>query len=67
MSPRSVQYNGRLRTMQMLDIDKSESLVYDVKNNRLYEANLDRSDNEDEFTLLDEQTGEKIFLTRVLS
>jgi hypothetical protein len=49
----------------MLDIDKSESLVYDTKNNRLYEADLDKNDRDDEFTLLDEKTGTKIYLTKV--
>lgn len=48
----------------MLDIDKTESLVYDIKNSRLYEANLDKNSADDEFTLLDEKTGERISLTR---
>lgn len=50
--------------LQMLDIDKSETLVYDTKSNRLYEANLGSNDP-DEFTLVDEKTGNKILLTRV--
>jgi len=56
--------NGRL-SLNMLDIDKSESLIYDAKNNRLYEANMDNKDSGDEFCLYDEKTGEKIFLTKV--
>lgn len=49
----------------MLDIDKSESLVYDAKNNRLYEAELNGKDAGEEFCLFDEKTGEKILLTKV--
>lgn len=58
------QANTKL-SLNMLDIDKSESLVYDEKNNRLYEANLDNKDSGEEFCLYDEKTGEKIFLTKV--
>ena len=46
----------------MLDIDKSETLVYDTKSNRLYEANLGK--DADEFCLYDEKTNEPIFLTK---
>lgn len=46
----------------MLDIDKSDTLVYDTKTNRLYEANLEK--DPDEFCLYDEKTNEPIFLTK---
>ena len=47
----------------MLDIDKSETLIYDTKSDRLYETNPEKGN--DEFTLKDEKTGENIYLTRV--
>ncbi len=53
------------RSLNMLDIDKSENLVYDKKNNRLYEADLDRNALDGEFFLTDAKTGSKIYLTRV--
>ena len=48
--------------LNMLDIDKSDTLVYDTKNNRLYEANLEK--DPDEFCLFDEKTNEPIYLTK---
>ena len=58
-------HSSNLGSLQMLDIDKSETLIFDPKSNRLYEADVTKDSSGDEFCLYDEKTGSKIFLTKV--